>query len=381
MTRFRMMRPLLFAAAVVVVVGSLLGAKLLGPGGGGGTDSSGKSPPPPAAKETVGTVVIGDADSDPPPARYGLPPVLQSGEIVQVFVTQGQAVKTGAKLYRFDSTIQEAKLDEARAVVAAAKAKADTARGAAAQHGKKVDLQKQVVAGYEAQVKLALEAWRLGEFNLVDAWKRQGLSAEKIEEARKNDVKLFELHADHEAKKVNTVIEQAKLADLEAAKVNHVEKLIAEADADVKRAEAVVKQAETAVDMCTVTARKDGTVERISVSPGDVMGIGSMTPALVLIPSGPRVVRARVEAEFATKIGPNQVGRVVTIQDFTDPKVTWQGRVRGLGGSFLPRRANEGAIVQNETRSLEVVIEVLDAAPPGRPPLLVGQQVRVTFAP
>jgi multidrug resistance efflux pump len=381
MTWLRKTRPLLLALGGVALVGSLLGARLLGPGGGGGTDSSGKSPPAPAGKDTIGTVVIGDADSDPPPARYNLPPVLQSGQVSEVFVKQGDPVKAGDKLYRFDTTILDAELEIARATVGGAKAKADTARGAADQHAKKVNLQKQVVAAYEAQVKLALEAWRLGEINMVESWKRQGLSPANIEEARKNDVKLYELHADHELKKVNTTIERAKLADLEAAKENQVDKLIAEADADVKRAEGVVKRAESAIRLCTVTARKDGTVERVSVSPGDVMGISSVAPALVLIPSGPRVVRARVEAEFAQKIDRSQIGRVVTIQDFTDPRVTYQGRVRGLGDSFLPRRANEGAIVQNETRSLEVVIEVLDAAPPGKPPLRVGQQVRVTFAP
>jgi multidrug resistance efflux pump len=376
------MRSLLVAAGGVVLVGSLLGARLLGPGGGGGTDSTGKAAPPAGGgKEAAATVVLGTADSDPEPARHGLPPVLQSGEVVEVFVKQGDEVKAGAKLYRFDTTMLEQEVEAARLALARAGATAATARGAADQHAKKVDLQKQVVAGYEAQVKLALEAWRLGEHNLNEGLKAQGIPPEKWEERRKNDVKLYELYADHEAQRVKTAIEKATLADLEAAKGNQVDKLIAEADAEVRRYEGMVRKAEAAVRLCTVTAKVDGTVERVSVTPGDVLGISSRTPAVILIPAGPRVVRARVEAEFAHKIGSNQKGRVVTIHDFTDPRVTYQGRVRDIGGSFLPRRSNEGALIQNDTRALEVVIEVIDPAPAGRPPIRVGQEVRVNFGP
>ena len=380
MTRLRMMRPLLLSAAVVVVVGSLLGARLLGPGGGGGTDSSGKSPPP-AVKETIGTVALGTADSDPPPARYGLPPVLQSGQIAEVFVKQGDEVKTGDKLYRFDARPLEEKLAVAEAAVAIARSELAKAQGAADLHATTVALQDQAVEAAKRTVKLSLEAWQVGVWNKKDFYKGSGIDPALWDERLKNEPELFKQYVEHEKAKIELGLAEAKLTAVKAAKVKQLDRVVAVAEAEVRRYEAVAHEAKSAVEMCTVTARRDGTVERVSVSPGDVMGISSVAPALVLIPSGPRVVRARVEAEFAHKVGPNQIGRVVTIQDFTDPKVTYQGRVRGLGGSFLPRRANEGSIVQNETRSLEVVVEVLDAAPPGRPPLRVGQEVRVTFAP
>ncbi|HYH64934.1 MAG TPA: biotin/lipoyl-binding protein [Urbifossiella sp.] len=380
MTRLRMMRPLLLSAAGVVVVGSLLGARLLGPGGGGGTDASGKSPAP-AGKDTIGTVAIGTADSDPPPARYGLPPVLQAGTVAEVFVKQGDEVKTGDKLYRFDASTLEEQLSVARTAVEIARREVAKAKGAADVHRANVVSEERAVKAAVRFAKLAHETWQVGEWNKKDYYKGQGIEPARWPELLKNDPDLFKLYAEHSKAEEQRDLAKVKLDELSAAQKTQLALVVAVAEAEVKRYEAVVKQAQSAVEMCTVTARKDGTVERVSVSPGDVMGISSVAPALVLIPSGPRVVRARVEAEFAHKVGPNQVGRVVTIQDFTDPKVTYQGRVRGLGGSFLPRRANEGAIVQNETRSLEVVVEVLDAAPPGRPPLRVGQEVRVTFAP
>jgi multidrug resistance efflux pump len=386
MTRLRLMRPLLLTAAAVVVVGSLLGARLLGPGGGGGTDSSGKSPAP-TGKEIVGTVVIGDADSDPPPARYGLPPVLQSGQIAEVFVKQGDEVKAGDRLYKFDARPLEEKLAVAEAAVAIARSELAKAQGAADLHATTVALQEQAVEAAKQSVKLAKEAREVGVWNKKDFYKGSGIDPALWEERLKNEPELFKLYVEHAKSEIEHKLAEAKLAAVKAAKDKQLDRVVAVAEAEVRRYEAVAHEAKSAVEMCTVTARRDGTVERVSVSPGDVMGISSVAPALVLIPSGPRVVRARVEAEFAHKVGPNQIKRIVTIQDFTDPKVTYQGEVRGIGGSFLPRRANEGAIVQNETRSLEVVIEVLPPErenprpPANRPPLRVGQQVRVTFAP
>ncbi|HEX4608775.1 MAG TPA: biotin/lipoyl-binding protein [Urbifossiella sp.] len=379
MTWLRKVRPLVVAAGGVVLVGSLLGARLLGPGGGGGTDSTGKAPPAPG-KDTLGTVVIGMADSDPSPVEYGLAPVLQAGQVVEVFVKQGEEVKAGDKLYRFNSRLQEAKLTEAERAVDIAKTKADTARGAAALHAKKVELQRQVVAAAESQTKLALSAWELGEYLLKESLKAEAVPQEKWEERRKNNEKLFQLHAEHEAKKIKTTIEKATLADLEAAKANQVDKLIAEADAGVKQVQAMVEDARTAVEMCTVKAEQDGTVARVLVSKGGTMGVSSRAPALILIPAGPLIVRAEVEAEFAYKIKADQVGNTVTIQDFNDPKVTYQGTVRGpLGNTFLPRRGTEGSLVQSDARSLEVVIEVTNPNPPGKPPLRVNQKVRVVF--
>ena len=382
MTRLPKMRSLLVAAGGVALVGSLLGARLLGPGGGGGTDATGKAPPAPAGKDTTGTVVLGTADSDPPPARYGLPPVLQSGQVVEVYVKQGEEVKAGQKLYRFSAPLLEAKVTEAVNAVDVARAKLAEARGEADLHASNVALQAQMVKAAETSVKLAADARLVGEWNKKEYYKGQGITPERWPDLLKNEPELFDLFVKHQKAEIERDLAKVKLDAVKAAQEKKLAPVVAVAEAEVKRYEALAADARELVAACTVTARVDGTVERVSVSPGDVMGISSQAPALVLIPAGPRVVRAEVEAEFASKIGPNQIGRQVIVHDFTDPKVTFKGVVRGpLGGSFLPRRANEGALVQNETRVLEVVIEVPDPTPPGRPPLRVGQRVRVIFAP
>lgn len=377
MAWLRKTRSLLVAAGGVLLIGSLLGARLLGPGGGG-TDSTGKATPPPVGKEAVGTVVLGTADSDPSPVGYGLPPILQSGRIAEIFVKQGDEVKAGDKLYRFDAQIPQAKLNEAEAAVGTAKAELAKAQGVLEAY----DTTTLAPLAYavevsDEKVKLAYKAWQVGDYNLREKYK----DSMKIEEVLKNDPELFNLYVKHSEAKLEQGLANRKHEAGKVAKEKQVAPLVAVATAELKRYESMVAEAKAAVESCTIRAEQDGSVERVSVGKGDSLGISSRAPAMILIPAGPRVIRARVEAEFASKIGPNQKGRAVTVLDFTDPKVTYPGRVRDIGGSFLPRRGNEGVLVQNETRALEVVIEVLDPAPPGRPPLRVGQEVRVHFSP
>ena len=58
-------------------------------------------------------------------------------------------------------------------------------------------------------------------------------------------------------------------------------------------------------------------------------------------------------------------------------KVTYKGKVRRIGGTFLPKRSSIETLLNNETRVLEAEVEVLDPNPTDRPPLRVGQRVRV----
>jgi hypothetical protein len=96
-----------------------------------------------------------------------------------------------------------------------------------------------------------------------------------------------------------------------------------------------------------------------------------------LIPAGPRVVRAEIEADFAHRVSSKLIGKVVTIYDNTDPKLTYKGEVLRISDTFLLKRsANEG-FLGSDTRVLEAAIKVIEAAPADRPPLRIGQRVRV----
>ena len=101
-------------------------------------------------------------------------------------------------------------------------------------------------------------------------------------------------------------------------------------------------------------------------------------PVLILVPAGKRIVRAEVQAEFAYKVA-DTVSKKVTVFDDTNFALTYEGTVRRVATSYLPRRAADVALTVSPTKILEVEIEIADPAPPGKPPLRVGQPVRVSF--
>ena len=72
-------------------------------------------------------------------------------------------------------------------------------------------------------------------------------------------------------------------------------------------------------------------------------------------------------------------GKKVTIYDNTDPKLTYEGTVERIGDAFLPKRRGGDALIPSDTLVLEALVIVSDPAPPGKPPLRVGQKVRVNF--
>lgn len=378
MTWLHKFRPFLYVLGVVVVVGSLLGARLLSPGSGGGSSdpTQPKSAIPTNGKAGSGPVVIGYVDTDPGPVAHGLPPVLQSGTVMKVHVKQGDEVQKGAPLYEFDSRLQKADLENALAAVATARAKVDEARAGVEKHKKDIEVQELAVEVAKKEVELKLNAWKLGVTNAKESYKTAGYPENTWEERLSKEPAIFTLYSAHVVSEQNLKLQQLKLDTLKSLTVDAV---VMEAQSEVKRYESLVEKAKLAVDLCVVKAEVSGTVEQINISPGTVLGISTRTVAVWLIPSGPRVVRAEVEAEFAHRVTQEKIGKEVTIYDHADGKITYKGTVRQIGGSFLPKRFGNDGLVGSDTRVLEAVIDVTDPAPAGKPPLRVGQKVRVNF--
>jgi multidrug resistance efflux pump len=386
MTWLRKVRPLLLVLGGLLGVASLLGAShLLAHGGGGGTDAT-KSAAPTNGREGSGPIVFGYVDSDPSPTGYGLPPVLQSGEIVEVYVKPGQDVRVrevrafggkveiGDRLYKFNTRILEAKLTEALRAVDEAQANVRKARVLQDQHKTSIEAQQLKVEVTKDKEDRTFKGFQLYERNFRASLPKES-TPERVNELLSNDVKLFELET---AYRTAVLEHRAEKFTLERLKTTDTGAAVAIAEAAVRRYEAQVEEARTAIDLCTVRAKSPGTVERINYWPGDVIGISTRQPVLVLVPAGPRVVRAEVEAEFANRVGPDKLGKEVTIYDNNDPKLTYKGVVKRIGTTFLPKR-NGSDIVPNDTRVLEVLVEVVDPAPAGKTRLLVGQKVRVNF--
>ncbi|MCE9562553.1 MAG: biotin/lipoyl-binding protein [Planctomycetes bacterium] len=371
----RRIRPVVIVLGVLLLVGTLIGAGALTAGHGNPTDGpKSANPAQNPSTKAGGPITMGTVDSDPPPVSYGLPTVLQSGSIAEVFVKDGQEVKADEKLYTFDTSIQTSDLKRASAAVAVAKTKVDEAKEGARQHAEKVKVLNTGVDVVAEKVK-----WQTYLVTLIEGNLNKGYMAEKIPEAdwkakRDLNADLYKANID----KITAINELSlKRAELDALKAADPQVLVKEAEAGVDQAKAEVNKAETAIRLCTVTAKTAGTVEQVKISPGATLGISTRDPALWLIPAGPRVVRAEIEADFAHRVSNDLIGKEVTIYDNADPKITYKGTVRRIGGTFLPKRSE--SLIMSDTRVLEALVEVTDPAPAGKPPLRVGQRVRVNL--
>jgi len=376
----RRLRPALFVLGAALLAGSLLGARALTKANGQGNGEQPKTANPASTTKLSGPIVLGTVDSDPSPVPYLLPPVLQSGTVVKVFVRAGQDVKTNDPLYEFDTSLQKADYESATAAVATANTKVVVAQEGEKAHAKKIELAEQAVLFAGEKKKILGETWKLIKSNLENFWKQQkGVDAKPLSDAEidkklADDDKLFKANAEYIFADRDLIVKEKELAALRATDPGV---FVREAQAGVEYAKAAQKKAQTAVDLCTVKARSAGTIERITIGEGSTLGIGTREPALWLIPAGSRIVRAEVEADFAHRVGKNLEGKEVVVFDNTDPHLTYRGKVLHVPGTFLPKRFGGESLIGNDTRVLEAIIEILDPAPAGQPPLRVGQRVRV----
>jgi len=364
----------LYVVGVAVIVGSLVGARALTAGNGNAADPPKTANPVPKSDSKTGPVVLGTVDSNPGPVQYGLPPVIQSGTISEVFVKEGQEVKKGDKLFEFDTSILTRDLERAVAAVALARTKVAEAEEGAKQHELNIEVAKQVVTAAENKERLNGVLYNIVKGNLEKGYKAENVAENLWQSRFALNPDLYKANVDYDVARQEVMLQKAKVKVMEAA---DPKVMIKQAEAGVAAAQAEVNKAKTAIELCTVRAKTAGTIEQIKTSPGATLGISTRDPALWLIPGGPRIVRGEVEADFAHRVKSDLVGKEVIISDHTDPKLTYKGTVSRVGGTFLPKR--DQGLLGNETRVIEVVIEVAEPTGDEKHPLRVGQRVRVNL--
>jgi multidrug resistance efflux pump len=377
--------PLVFG--ICLGAASLVGANRLlhptdpvSPGGGDG----GKPVKNPGPVLGGGIVVPGTVDSDPQPIHVGPPAVAPLTRVKKVLVREGQEVKPGDNLVQFDDDIYKAKLAQASAELAAAKPDVKQAEIAKQNHEVQLKRLESATGTAETNRKLAEDSLRIARNTLEETLKTvkdfvtgQSLSEQEKERRRNEDPEIRRLRA-----MVNEA--QAKANDLqfqlEAQRLEPVDLKLQQAQAKVQRLEATVQEAEAAVNDCLVKAPKDvgGVVEQLRAAEGVTYGPSTREPVLILVPAGKRIVRAEVQAEFAYKVA-GWEGKKVTVYDDANFALTYEGTVRRVATSFLPKRGADVALTVSPTKVLEVVIDVADPAPANKAPLRVGQPVRVSF--
>jgi multidrug resistance efflux pump len=245
-------------------------------------------------------------------------------------------------------------VDEARAAVASAQAQLTQAQQLRDRHPIALDLQE-----------LAIEAAtaRLAAARQILARKQE---LEKQQQLSHRDVAA----AEEQIKELTAALtaEQKKLCDL---KLQDPAPTVQRLEAEVAVLQARLRQAEQALDEMTLRSPGAGTVLRVLVSPGDVLGTAPKRPAVLFAAAEPHIVRAEVEQEFAGRIA---VGQVVQLQEDATARLIGLGTVVRVSDWYLPRRVLVPQPTRfNDTPTLECLIEPA----PGTPPLRLGQRVRV----
>jgi HlyD family secretion protein len=279
---------------------------------------------------------------------------MQPGRVAAVLVEEGQTVAEGTALVRMEEKAASSRVAEAQAALDEAELRLKQARKLPEQQRSRI-----------AQQQDAVDAMR----DRLSAAKRQLARQERLVADKLADEKDLAISKDH-VHELEAMLrgEEKRLDDLKRQDVND----------DVRRAEKEVEvmkarrdQAQFALDECVLKAPRRGTVLRMLVGPGDVLGSQSKQPAVQFAVEGPQIVRADVEQEFVGRVA---VGQPATVQDETHLGRMWKGKVARIADWITQRRSVLHEPIEfTDIRTVEVIIS-LDS---GQPPLRIGQRVRV----
>jgi multidrug resistance efflux pump len=280
----------------------------------------------------------------------------QPGRVERVNVKEGQEVKAGAVLLSLDRRLGEYVVQQARADVEAAQIQHEQAR-------KLVEQQPIKEAEQQAVIDAVKQRLRAAETGVA--------RKEELRSLLTNDKELEAARAQRDEVLAILRGEEEKLKEL---KLNDPQQMVKRARAEWAAKQARLDQALFALSECDLKAPREGTVLRVFVSPGDMLGSQPTRPAILFCPKGPRVIRAEVEQEFAGRVA---VRQTATIQDDARASATWRGKVIRLSDWYTQRRSIlQEPLQHNDVRTLECLIEV----EPTQTPLRIGQRVRVLLS-
>ena len=303
---------------------------------------------------------VGFGFVDVPDRVINLFPV-QPGEVIEIpkTVKENSLIKKGEILFRMDD--HQAKLNVQMALDALNDAKL------------KLDQARQMPDQLSAQIRqqqIAIDAAK-EDRNRADALFRK---ADRLFKSQPPLVKEDEHDAASSALKAADQVVKGQEEKLAGLKLQEPQlKLeIDRAKVDVSAKETKWEQAKYVLEKCKLLAPCDGTVLRLQVSVGDVLGPNAREPAIIFCPAEKRIIRAEVEQEFASKV---ILGQRALIQDDAKQTTEWHGKVTRISDWYLPRRSILLEPRQfNDVRTIECIVELDDEKG-----LKIGQRVRVIF--
>lgn len=280
-----------------------------------------------------------------------------AGQVVQLLVNDNQAVKQGEVLVRIDAREYQAKADQARANLEAAKSRLEQANAQYAVDEAKVEQEKANVIVAEADSKFAA----------ADSKRYQAVGDTAVS---KSQLDL----ADTQAKSTAAQVDAARSREFAAEAQAKLDKAsIGTATADIEGDEAADRQAELDLSYTEVTAPVTGFITHRTVDNGAYVQAGQNLLAVM-----PRQVW--IVANFKeTQLKHMRPGQPVAVHVDAYPQVKFHGHVdsiqAGTGARFslLPPENATGNYVKVVER-VPVKI-VLDAVPDGAFVLGAGMSV------
>jgi len=339
---------------LTVLAASFAGTSMLWPTGAKADNNPNPNGP------TEMAVCFGHVD-----APNGVIPIAPStgGRVVEVFVNEGDYVRERSRVFRTPGVLF--RLDSAHAELGVMAAEQDwlaateslkQAEKLPEQHKSQLRQQQFAIEAAESEVKRA-------EALLAKTERFHGIgqaSDEDLKAAKELKNKAIKAKEAEEAKRDELTLQLPDVG-------------VRRAQINVQAKKVQLDLAQKALDECTVKAPCDGTVLRRMVNVGDLIGTPPSQPSLIFCPDLPRIVRAEVEQEFASRVF---VGQMAQIQDDTRASSTWRGKVKQISDWYSPKRSVLLEPKQfNDVRTLECIVEL----EPGQPPLKIGQRVRVTL--
>jgi multidrug resistance efflux pump len=284
---------------------------------------------------------------------------VQPGRVKNIEAKENVPVKAGAPLLYLDDSMQQLKVQEAKAGVEEAQGRWKEAQSGIAALEKQIAAQREAVEAAKLDVQRALNV-----YNEKKRLKDLSIGAEV-------EVRDLELQWERAKKAVRG--EQRKLDALEALK-GKAEGTITAAHANLQYKQTLLAEAEKAVKECVVRAPEDGTPLRINVSVGQILDTNPRQPAVEFAADRALLVRAEVEQEFATRVRRDQN---VVITDHVTGQECGRGKVVSIARWYARRRTltPEMLAMSNDVRTLECIVELTSSSPEVR----IGQRVRIQF--
>jgi multidrug resistance efflux pump len=309
--------------------------------------------PAPAAAQALQPVWFGFGHVDAERGVTRLAPAIP-GRVTAVEANDNDHVPAGGVLLRLDDRVPRLLVRQAEAACEAARLRVQETEKLPAQYRVKRIQQGAAIEAVRHRIAAAGE--------LLE--QKKELVRDKLANAK--EVSAAESHI--EELRAMLRAEEGKLSELDLADPQ-VE--INRARADLAARESQLDQARRGQEECVLKAPVAGTVLRVLVGPGDLLGTQLNPVAVEFCPDGKRIIRTEVEQEYAREV---KVGQTVRVQDDTRDDATWSGMVTHISGWYAHRRSMLQEPLQfNDVRTVEVLV-TLD---PGQTELRIGQRVRV----